>query len=228
MTSANPLEEVHGRRSSFSLFRLADFESVARLVAGDPAPDWLVEFFGKLAGSLCLDRGVHQVQPTRAEMRRDLEAIVGGRLTVDDFFSTDPVIHFLKEFGDSRTEKCRKLALEAVSERGRTKHGAGRSAPPGAISPMTYCALIVSEAWQYVHGVRPLPKNNRAREAAELFWRAAGGGGHFGPDDPYARWRYHFTLANRADQNRLRMEMRRRLALNRYFSELLGPSTKAG
>ena len=152
-----------------------------------------------------------------------------GDLTAADYFSTDPVIHFLKEFGDPSTDECVRRALESLkTETGGTKYGAGRAITPGAITPKTYCALIVSEAWRSCHGETPRPKNVRARKAAELLWRAADGDGHFGQEEPLARWRRHFQLANCAGQSHLRATIRRHLAVSQHFSELRDSLTNSG
>jgi hypothetical protein len=56
-------------------------------------------------------------------------------------------------------------------------------------------------------------------KAAELLWRAAAGDGHFGGEEPFARWRYHFALADQAEQMELRAELRRHLSLAEHFSK---------
>jgi hypothetical protein len=58
-----------------------------------------------------------------------------------------------------------------VTENGETKVGRNRAVPPGSFPPKTYCAAIIAEAWSFVHGVEPAPKNQKAAAAAHLFWR---------------------------------------------------------
>src|ERR1700730_13289122 len=58
-----------------------------------------------------------------------------------------------------------------VTEDGETKVGRGRAVPPGYFLPKTYCAAVIAEAWSFVHGVEPAPKNRKAAAAGPLFWR---------------------------------------------------------
>ena len=76
---------------------------------------------------------------------------------------------------------------------------------------MTFCALMVSETWNHLHGAEPLPKNQKALAAAEALWHAAGGDVHPLGEEPLARWPHHFRLAHKADQKKLRAEYRRHL-----------------
>jgi hypothetical protein len=46
-----------------------------------------------------------------------------------------------------------------------------RAVPPGYFPPKTYCAAVIAEAWSFVHGVEPAPKNQKAAAAAHLLWR---------------------------------------------------------
>ena len=208
------------------LFRLpstkpGEFELIAKLIAGDAAPAWLAESLRNRAASIFLDRHVHQRQPTRAEMRGDLEDILNGDLSIDDFLPSDPVVEFVTAFGDASTASCQRALLSLQTGRSETRRGPGKAVPPKSIAPKTYCALIVSEAWEKVHGSRPRPKSARAGRAAELLWRTAAGEAHFGDEEPFARWRYHFRLADRAEQRELRTEFRRQLSLAEHFSKQL-------
>jgi len=180
-----------------------DFVLIANLIAGYAAPAWLAESLRSWVGSIFLDRHIHQIQPTRAKMRRDLKSILNGELTTDDFWPSDSVVEFLAAFGDASTEELCRRALQSLQTEGNeTRRGPGKAIPPKGIAPKTYCALIVSEAWEKLHRRRPRPKSARAGEAAELLWRAAAGDGHFGEEEPVARWRYHFVLADGAEPER--------------------------
>ena len=106
--------------------------------------------------------------------------------------------------------------------------GRGKAAPIGALSPTTYCALIVLETWKFLHGAEPLPGNKRAAEAAEALWRAAGGEAHEYGEEPRARWRYHFKTARRIPANDLRGEYKRHLIESERFRKLpIGPEEGA-
>src|ERR1700730_7126015 len=58
-----------------------------------------------------------------------------------------------------------------VTEDGETKVDRNRAVPPGYFPPKTYCAAIIAEAWSFVPGVEPAPKNQKAAAAAHLLWR---------------------------------------------------------
>ena len=52
------------------------FRELARLLSReDDPPKWLCRFFEDWAPCLCVDRGVHLIQPTRKEMRRRLAQV---------------------------------------------------------------------------------------------------------------------------------------------------------
>jgi hypothetical protein len=196
----------------------SDFEIIARLVVGDIAPAWLTKSLMNRAGSLFLDRHVYQKQPTRAEMRDNLEHILKGDVGIGDFDSSGPVVEFITAFGEASEKSCRRALKSLQTEGGATKPGPRKAIPPTGIAPKTYCALIIAEAWEKFHGIRPRQKSARAGQAAELLWRAARGEANFDGEEPNARWRYHFRLADRAEQRELRMEFRRQLSLAEYFS----------
>ena len=96
-----------------------------------------------------------------------------------------------------------------------TKAGATRPGPgkarPEEMSPYTLCAIIIWEAWKHVHEAEPKPKSRRAWEAAEAYWRAAGGEGHHFGKEPLAIWRHHFKKAAASRAKDFRIEWRRHL-----------------
>jgi Resolvase, N terminal domain len=53
-----------------------------------------------------------------------------------------------------------------------------------SVSAKTYCAMIISDTWKFVHGAEPPPKSRSAAEAAEAYWRAAGGDPHSLGENP--------------------------------------------
>ncbi len=197
------------------------FVNIARLIVGhSPACSWLAESLRKQAGSVFLDRHVHTTQPSRAEVRKVVERMLNGDLTEDNLLREDPVMQYLDAFGEGPIEaRCRWALQSLQTETGQTRRGPGKATPPDGVDPMTYCALLVAEAWEKLHGKRPPSKSSRASAAAEQLWRASSGDGHYGEDEPFARWRYHFKLAARAEQRQLRMEFRRRLSLSEHFSK---------
>ena len=99
-------------------------------------------------------------------------------------------------------------ALEDLSDRAfqarngadlATKSGASKPGPekarPKSMSPRTLCAIMIWDAWKHVHKAEPAPKNRQAAEAAEAYWRSAGGERHYAGEEPLAVWRHHFKKA---------------------------------
>lgn len=81
--------------------------------------------------------------------------------------------------------------------------------------------MIILETWEFIHGAEPLPRNQRAAEAAELYWRAAGGEPHSVGEEPLACWRYHFQLARENKARVMTAEYRRHLVENDRSWKLL-------
>ena len=213
-------------------FRMAstnieDFEAAARLIATDRMAPWLPKHLRSWAPSLFLDRWVAEKQPTRRQMRlilqhvEDAAALLGralGSAPVREFLEVTPhgpftnIGHLTHDLSDLADRAAWTNDSEALATKpGVTKPGRGKAAPASAISPMTFCALMVSETWNHLHGAEPLPKNQKARAAAEALWCAAGGDAHLLGEEPLARWRHHFRLAHKADQKKLRADYRRHL-----------------
>jgi hypothetical protein len=79
------------------------------------------------------------------------------------------------------------------------------------MSPHTFCAIIIWEAWKHVHTVAPKPKSRRAAEAAEAYWETTGRQGHYFGEEPLAFWRHHLKKADASSVTDFRAEWRRRL-----------------
>ena len=91
-----------------------------------------------------------------------------------------------------------------------TKRGPGKARPEG-MSPHTLCAIMILEAWRHIHGAEPSPKSERLANAAEAYWRTAGGEAHSCGDEPLAFWRHHFKKAAGLTAKDFRNEWRRHL-----------------
>ena len=222
--------------------KIDDFVHVARLIGGDRMPAWLPEQLRKWTGSIFLDRWVEMKQPTRAEMRlilrrvqnaAELAARALGSATAREFLEAAPnrpfanigrLIYDLEDLARRAVRANNSAAL--ATEAGKTKSGRGKAAPTGAISPPIYCALIILETWKFVHGVEPLPKNQKAAAAAEALWRAAGGDAHSCGEEPFARWRHHFKAARIVPAYDLRAEYRRHLVESDHSCRLLHASAE--
>ncbi len=207
---------------------------MAGLIAGTDGPPWLPEHLRRWFGSLFVDRGVEQSQPTRAEMRKALGRIEAAALLLDRTLLSAPVLEFLecpsrgpmrkrealvREFADLASRARQSANSEnLVTKEGVTRSGRGKAAPPGAFSPLAYCALIIAEAWKHFHGSYPSRSLNAAA-AAEALWRAADGKMQHWGDEPLSCWRYHFEKANklpetsRADHRRHLVESERQWKL---------------
>ena len=204
---------------------LKNFTIVARLICGEDAP-WLEKELWRWNGELSRDRYVEEIRLTRAQMRsklQDLESasslLAHALESLDreflDALPSGPIAdpeRLRRELEDlcyraGQARDCSDLATKS----GVTKAGPGK-ARPEAMSPRTLCAIIISEAFKHVHGVYPSPKNRRAAQAAETYWRAAGGEARSsGEEEPLAFWRYHFEKALSSTAKGFRAEFKRYL-----------------
>jgi hypothetical protein len=101
-----------------------------------------------------------------------------------------PTLEFLEQEGSVQIENRgglentlrvlgERAVLAAASPRiaakSKVMKGCGRALPTNALSPKTFCAIIISEAWNFVHDKYPAPRNIKAAAAADAYWRASGG-----------------------------------------------------
>ncbi len=205
------------------------FITVARIVWGGDAPTWLAEQLWRWCREVCHVRDVDNLRPTRAKMKSTLLEVEEALSLVMEALESpwvrefldgssngpivdpDQLISGLVDLWDRAAEAQNFPALATKS--GGTKPGPGK-AKLEAISPHVVCAILISEAWKHVHGVEPRPKNRRLREAAEAYWKAIGGGGHYYGEEPLALWRHHFKKAASTPAKELRTEWRRHLVLS--------------
>jgi hypothetical protein len=148
------------------------FADVARKIAGDGAPAWLAETLGRWGPSLSLDRGVAYKQPTRSQMRKNLQGARDAAMLVVSALNDGATRDFLDaasggtiSYHGPIDRMLRDLALaeEAISwlvtKDGKTKAGRNKAEPPGYVPPKTFCAALILEAWSFIHGFEPAPKN---------------------------------------------------------------------
>ena len=215
------------RTSSFTFER---FLHVARLIAGDEAPGWLPHLLHSWICDLRQARVLGQERPTRTQMRERLSCVEAAALLiieelespwVPEFLGADPndisperdmIIRVLEDLADRARRASTSRAL--ATETGATKAGSGRARSAASVSAQTYCAMIILETWGFIHGAEPPPKNHRAAEAAEAYWRAAGGEPHSVGEEPLACWHYHFQLASQNKARIMTAEYRRHLVEN--------------
>jgi hypothetical protein len=165
---------------------MVTFASVARKI-GNPR---LEKVLAQLATNVETD--VHNAKsvPRRADLREDVGLLKkqaegfekalsriskGFRLLALPIGAIECLPNARKTARDV-TELCDE-ALSIISPK------AGASKKPGRVT----CALIVIEAWSFVHGKPPGANNAKAQEACEDYWRAYGGP-PIGKGDP-GNWR---------------------------------------
>ena len=215
---------------------IKDFVAIAQLIAGADAPPWLSEHLRRWIGSLFVNRGVEQRQPTRAEMRKILAGIETAATTLSNALASPPVLEFLgtqplgpirkredlsRDLADlaSRAKRAADFKILVTAE-GVTKAGRGKALLPGTILSRAYCALIVAETWKHFHDSYP-SRSLKAAAAAEALWRAAAGNMQHWGDEPLNCWRYHFQKAREHAAEKLRAEYRRHLLESERLWKLL-------
>ena len=173
--------------------------------------------------------GVEILQPSRAETRAILTKVAEAASVLIMALDSSAIVEFLDlgadqpfrapgnlqatlvDIGNRAAAASRSAALV---DQGRTKAGRGRALPKARISAKTYCALLIAETWLYFNGNYPPPRNKKAEEAADVYWRLAGGERQSGGEDKLIAWRRHFqeALKNQsAEMNALREEYKRHL-----------------
>jgi hypothetical protein len=205
---------------------LDPFIGVARLICRADPPSWLAEELWRWNRWLYRDRHVEEMRPTREQMRSALLEVENAAVLLRDTLApswvrkfldastqgsiVDPVrlIRALDDLADRASEARDGPDLATMA--GATKPGPGK-ARPGAMSPHVLCAIMIWEAWKHVHKAEPRPKNRHVAEAAEAYWRSAGGEGHHYGEEPLALWRHHFKKAAISKASDFRAEWRRHL-----------------
>lgn len=189
---------------------LSDYEPAARLLTPD-APAWLAEMLLAWSPSVWLQARMHEFGLPRAEMRERLRRLEHAVATIKGALGEAAVRVFLDTAGESTIAYAGNLdaylrdlgaraarALrgpELVTPVGKTKAGKGPALPPGAIHPASLCALIIAEAWKYVHAAYPGARNEKAAEAAEAYWKACGNTRNSWGGNPLTAWRRRFEEA---------------------------------
>ena len=121
--------------------------------------------------------------------------------------------HVLRNIGERAKVAADSTAITTPT--GTTKSGRGKALPPGAYTAKTFCAVIVAEAWKFLHGKYPAPRNRKAAEAAQTFWLICGGTSGGWGDDPLGAWRPYFKKAMEPETVKERAECLRHLELHK-------------
>ena len=185
------------------------FEPVAQLIMPKP-PIWLKEHLRRWLPMYPYAAEI--LQPSRAEMRAILTKVAEAASVLIKALRNSAIVEFLDlgadeplrapgnllatlvDIRDRAAAASRSAAL--VNSKGRTKAGRGRALPKAGISAKTYCALLIAETWLYFNGNYPPPRNKQAEEAADIYWRLAGGERQSGGEDKLIAWRRHFQEAS--------------------------------
>jgi hypothetical protein len=136
-----------------------------------------------------IHRGVAYKQPTRSEMRKSLQGVRDAAALIVNALNNGATRDFLDAASggtisyhgpiDGILRDLARRSEEAVSwlvtEDGKTKAGRNKAGPPGYIPPKTLFAAFILEAWSFIHGAEPAPKNQKAAAAAKLYWNVATG-----------------------------------------------------
>jgi hypothetical protein len=187
------------------------YQEISDLIAGANAAPWLPNFLFNSAIGLGLDRHVHNQQPGRADMRKQLEAISGavaliqrglGDVRIRNFLEDDPL--GAMPYHGALDHILRDLALRAdtaskssrlVDDAGKTRAGRSRATTSCSFSPQVYCALLILEVWRHFNGRYPAVRNRKAAQAAELLWCATGEKRLGWGSDPLTAWENQLRAA---------------------------------
>lgn len=215
---------------------LEQFGCIARLIADDKAPKWLPRLLHSRICDLRQTLALERERPTRRQMRRKLRGLRAAAARMIEEFSSPWIPEFLgadlsePREGGALVQLFENLvyAVDLVgasraltTEAGFTKAGSGRARSAASLSARTYCAMIIVDTWKFIHGADPLPNSRRAAEAAEAYWRAAGGDPRATGEEPLASWRYHIRLAIEIKTRTMTAEYRRHLVENDRSWKLL-------
>ena len=200
------------------------WQEIAALIRKDPPP-WVATLLRQWGPSIMLDRAVHAAQPSKVNMRKRLIQVANAAAILRDAVQHDPTREFLELEGNVRIENLgglehtlriigERAASAAVSPRiaasGTTaKKGQGKALPAKALHPKVFCALIICEAWKFLHGKYPGSRNPKAEAAADAYWRASGGSTRGWGRTRLSGWRPHFEKVESAAAEKMRNEVRR-------------------
>jgi hypothetical protein len=208
----------------------------AALLSPTGGPAWLPKFLADWAPGLMLQHAVFGAQPAKGKMRKRLMEVGDAAAVLQRALQDTPTRDFLEQEGGIQIENFGSLdhALRVVEERAGVaanssglKRGRGKGVPTDAITPKAYCAIVVRETWKFLRGAYPAPRNIKAAEAAEAFWRASDGPivRSWGKDSRTA-WKHHFKKAESPAMEQMRREVHRHLIEHSHLNQLLSGSGK--
>ncbi|SFK92203.1 hypothetical protein [Methylocapsa palsarum] len=225
------------------------YEIIARKITKADPPAWLVASLKRWGPGVIMSRAIAAWQPTRAEMKQKLQGVKNAAQTLIVALNDGAIRGFLDEapqqipYHGQMDMMLRDLVRRAdesvgslVTKDGRTKAGRNKAMPRRASHPKTECAALIAEAWLFIHGVDPVPKNREAATAAEMLWTGSVKKFSLEPvktivegvivqetkswGDKLSGWRHHFKLAKDPALANFRQEFRRHLNEDRHRSNL--------
>jgi len=155
---------------------------IARLIAGDEPPGWLLYAADKARDMLSESRRGKANYPTRAPQRQQLVTLHAAIAFVRKAMR-NPTISGTLLAGDNHFHNQNEtdhgladLAKRAATAIGKIPPGGGRNkfyAQPDGLSPEVKCALMVSVLWTSARGEVIPTSNETAQRACEALWKAA-------------------------------------------------------
>ena len=153
---------------------------IARLIAGDEPPGWLLCAADKARDMLSESRRGEAIYPKRARQRQQLVTLHSAIAFVRKAIR-NPTISATLLAGDNHFHNQNEtdhgladLAKRAATAIGEIPPGGGRNKfQPDGLRPQVKCALMVSVLWTSARGVEPPTANETAQRACEALWKAA-------------------------------------------------------
>ena len=226
----------HAKGRSTPKDHIADFEEVGRLITSEP-PAWLASHLIRWSSSVLFGRAMEDHQPTRVEMRKILAEVGDAAGIVQRALGANVVREMLDAGGDGpisspgvlrqflddieRRANRASTSPTLINREGKTKAGRGRALPDGAVTAQTFCALLIAETWKWFNGDYPPPRNRRAAEAVDLYWRLSGGEVLSVGEDRFATWRKFFMKIPTLKVEDDIKEYRRHLRQSEYLAAQL-------
>ncbi len=219
-----------------------EFEPIAKILMDNPS-SWLAEHLRGWSTSVLINYAVETRQPTRIEMRAMLSKIADGASLLIRGLGYMALVEFL-DAGAAKAPhdpgKLQALLVDLrdraqaasklpalVDDMGKSQSGRGRAVTKVAFSAQTYCALLIAETWKYFKGAYPPPRNRRAQEAADNYWRlACGKRNPTWGNDEFVAWRRHLKNAcemRSEEADKLRAECLRHLRESEASAKILDP-----
>jgi hypothetical protein len=156
------------------------------------------------------------MQPTKTVMIRQLTAIRDAADLLDialrdpmtrAFLERDCGVDIDNKFSGLQ-DALQFIAVQAhnsarspllTTKGGKAKSGRGKAQLPGTYSPKIFCAVVIAEAWKFLHGKYPASVSKKAAEAAEAYWLVSGGATAGWGNDRLGAWRPYFEKARRPE-----------------------------